>query len=71
MKGGRLMKKPKPEWVAEVKRKLEIMGIGYDELATMLGYSEKTIRTYFNNADACTAQAKEKICSYLNIVTRE
>lgn len=63
------MKKPTPEWVAEVKKKLALMGIGYRELGARIGYKETTIRAALNGKSL--EKVKNSICNYLNIVPRD
>jgi DNA-binding XRE family transcriptional regulator len=61
------MKKPKEPWMIEVRKKLESMGIGYNELGKRVGYSGGTIRQIMSGK--YSESAKEKICRYLNIGT--
>lgn len=60
-----MAKKPKKLWQVEVRNKLEIMGIGYKELAERTGLNGGTIRQCMCKDN--TPGVREKICDYLGI----
>lgn len=62
-----MAKKPKEEWQTEVRKKLDIMGIGYKELAERIGLKEGSVRQAMckNNCPGI----KKKICDYFKIKT--
>jgi hypothetical protein len=66
-----MAKKPKEKWQVDVRNKLELMGIGYKELA--IGITESTGITVTEatvNKAMCTSRypgTRKKICEYLEI----
>lgn len=63
------MKKPTPLWVAETKKKLALMGIGYKGLGERIGYKETTIRAALTGK--ATDKTKKAICEYLGIKEKD
>lgn len=64
-----MAKKPKKEWQIAVRAKLDIMGIGYQELADRIGEKEGCVRQVMCKDNQPIL--KEKICRYLDVEIKE
>lgn len=60
------MRKPMPEWVGEVKKKMALIGITQKELADAVGLSYGYIRMILSGRMEHDP-ARKAICEYLNI----
>lgn len=60
-----MAKKPKKPWQIAVRAKLELLGIGYKELAERIGENPESIRQLMSKDNM--PRLRGKVCDYLNI----
>lgn len=60
-----MAKKPKTKWQIAVRSKLELMGIGYQELADRIDEKEGSIRQVMCKDNMPIL--RDKICKYLGV----
>lgn len=59
------LKKAVPRDIAELRKQMLILGIGYKELSLWTGYTEGTLKVFFTVPGKMSDRAKQKISKAL------